>query len=134
MPNIDTLLSVTLNRSGAQPYLHVDEVNHPNYLNSGPNPQGIVWTLMGEASSGTFLPLFGPELGFAWTGEQPHQGIFGAPFLPANNQLKVLDHHTGPGTAGIWTYILRARINGTVYTTTVVTAAAQNTNPRIKNN
>jgi hypothetical protein len=135
MPNnLDSLLSVTLDKSGPHWFLHVNEVDHPNFLNAGPNPQGIVWTLMGDAATGSFLPLLGPELGFAWVGPQPHACIFDAPFLPANNQLRVLDRHTGPGTAGTWTYILRARINGTVYSTTALSAAAQNTNPRIKNN
>jgi hypothetical protein len=135
MPNnIDVLLSVTLNKATTPWSLHVDESNHPNYLNAGPNAQCIVWTLMGEAATGSFLALQGPELGFAWVGTLPPSGIFGAPFLPVNNQLKVLDHHTGPGTAGNWAYTLRARIGGTVYSTLALSAAAQNTNPRIKNN
>jgi len=135
MPNnLDALLSVTLDKSGPQWFLHVNEADHPNYMNAGPNPQFIVWTLMGEASTGTFLPLLGSELGFAWIGTPPRSGIFDTPFLSANNQLKLLDRHTGPGTAGIWPYILRARIDGTVYTTTALSPTAQNTNPRIKNN
>jgi len=135
MPNnLDVMLSVSLNKATTPWSLHVDDSNHPNYLNPGPNPQGIVWTLMGEAATGSFLPLLGPELGFAWVGIQPRTSIFDTPFLPANNQLKVLDHHTGPDTAGTWAYILRARIGGTVYSTTALSAAAQNTNPRIKNN
>jgi hypothetical protein len=53
MPNnLDALLSVTLDKSGPHWCLHVNEVDHPNYLNAGPNPQFIVWTLMGEASAG----------------------------------------------------------------------------------
>jgi hypothetical protein len=137
MPNyIDVLLSISLNKATTPWSLHVDESNHPNYLNPGPNAQCLVWTLMGEAASGSFLPLLGPEpgRGFVWTGTEPHNGIFGSPFLAANNQLKLLDHHTGPGTAGTWTYNLRANIGGTVYTTVALSAAAQNTNPRIKNN
>jgi len=135
MPNnLDVMLSVTLNKNGPRWFLQVDETNNPNHLNAGPNPQGIAWTLMGEAATGSFLPLLGPELGFAWVGTPPNSGIFDTPFLPANNQLKIVDHHTGPSTAGTWSYILRARIGGTVYSTTALSAAAQNTNPRIKNN
>jgi hypothetical protein len=135
MPNnLDVMLSVSLNKATIPWSLHVDESNHPNFLNPGPNAQCIVWTLMGEATTGSFLPLLGSERGFAWTGTQPNAAVFDTPFLSANNQLKLLDHHTGPGTAGTWTYILRANIGGTVYSTVALSAAAQNTNPRIKNN
>jgi hypothetical protein len=135
--NSDVMLSVTLNKTTMPWSLHVDESNHPNYLSPGPNAQFIVWTLMGEAASGSFLPLQGSELGFAWAGapsQHPHSGIFDVPFLSANNQLKILDHHTGPGSAGTWTYTLRANIGGTVYVSLALSAAAQNSNPRIKNN
>jgi len=135
MPNnLDVMLSVTLNKSGAHWSLHVNEIGNPNHLNAGPNPQGIVWTLMGDAATGSFVALTDPEPGFAWVGTHPRTGIFEAPTLLASNQLRILDRHSGPGTAGTWTYILRARIDGTVYSTTAVSVIAQNTNPRIKNN
>jgi hypothetical protein len=135
MPNNpDVMLSVTLVNPGPNGYLKVDETGYPTHLEPSTRPQCIVWTLMGDAADGSFLPLQGPNPGFAWVPPPPPPGIFDRPVLLAPNQLKICDHHTGPGTAGTWSYTLRARINELDYSTIPVLDADQNTNPRIKNN
>lgn len=132
---LDTMLSVTLDTTTTPWSLDVDQSNNANHFNPGNEPQGIVWTLTGNAASGSFLALDAPEPGFAWC-DDPPGGIFdNLKRSPGNtNQLTISDHHTGPSTAGTWVYTLRAQIDGTVYSTITTSPKGQNTDPTIKNN
>ncbi|HUA80069.1 MAG TPA: hypothetical protein VL997_06840 [Dyella sp.] len=137
MPNdLDVLLSVTLDTTTTPWSLDVNQANNANHLDPGPHPQRIVWTLIENAASGSFVALDAPEPGFAWSGASPPPGIFDhLQISPANiNQLTMKDHHRGGTTAGTWIYILRARIGETIYSTIAKAPIGQNTNPTIKNN
>ena len=137
MPNdLDVMLKVTLDKSTNPWSLDVDQHGDPNHVNQGPNPQRIVWTLMGDASSGSFVALDANEPGFAWFGEQPADGIFDGLSISPNSskQLTVTDYHLSAASSGTWIYTLRAQIGGTVYATIAISPTGENTNPSIKNN
>jgi hypothetical protein len=137
MPNdLDVMLSVTLDKTTTPWSLDVNENNKANQLNPGPNPQRIVWTLIENAASGSFVALSAREPGFAWSGAQPPDGIFDNLVISptSTNQLMMNDHHDGNNTAGTWIYILRARIGEAIYSTIAKSPIGQNTNPTIKNN
>ena len=131
MPNN---LHVTLDKSTTPWSLDVDQQGNANHVNQSPSGQTITWQLTGNAASGSFVALSDPHPGFAWVGAAPSAGIFGSPALSANgNQLTISDLNNSVSTAGSWTYILRATIGGTIYSTIAASLAGTTTNPTIKN-
>lgn len=130
MPNN---LSVTLNKNQTPWSVDVDQHGNDNEVSQGPNAQTITWQLSGNAASGSFVSLSDPNPGFAWISAPP-AGVFGTPTLSGNgNTLTMTDTNTGSGTSGMWTYMLRVNVGGTVYSTKTVSITGTDTNPWIKN-
>ena len=131
MPNN---LSVTLNKAQSPWSVDVDQHGNDNEVSQGPTAQTITWQLSGNAASGSFAPINGnANPGFAWISAPP-DGIFGPPTLSGNgNTLTMTDLNSGSSTSGMWTYVLRVNVDGTVYSTKTLSIGATDTNPWIKN-
>ncbi|MHB1617602.1 MAG: hypothetical protein ACYCOY_07980 [Metallibacterium sp.] len=131
MPNN---LHVSLDKSTTPWSLDVDQQGNANHVSRSPSTQTVTWQLIGNAASGSFVALSDPNPGFAWVGTAPAAGIFGTPTPSANgNQMTISDLNNSASTAGTWTYLLRATIGGTVYSTIAASLGATTTNPTIKN-
>ena len=132
MPNN---LNVTLNTSNPPTSLDVVDLNGLNVINESSVAQTITWTLSGNASAGTFVPLTNASPGFAWLGTVPPSPIFSGPTLnAAGNVLSITDLNNAPSTKGTWIYILRATVGGVVYQTIGTTPRGTTTNPWVRNN
>ena len=118
------IINVTI-ASTNPPLLAVNDAGGQNNVNQSPNPQTIKWQLTGNAAQAAFLPMTSNPPGFSWiTKPSPQQpnGPFGAPVLGANgNSLTITDDHSGSTTNGSWIYMLRAMLDGVIYTTTAST-------------
>lgn len=114
-------LNVTLNKNYFPPRLDVHDHGGDNQVPHNPLPTTITWHLINNLTQGEFLPMDGPpeERGFSWVDPAPPPGLFDPPTIGANkNSLSIIDNHLNDTTKGSWVYILRVRLDKTVYTTT----------------
>ena len=135
-------LHVTLRPTTTPRDLDVNETGNANEVKQDTKPQDIVWQLTGNAASGSFVSVSGSNPGFEWVKPVPPAGIFGAPTLsPNGNQLTISDTNdrpctpSDPGTTGTFDYMLRAEVDGTVYSTiaTLTRGKVTTTHPVIIN-
>jgi hypothetical protein len=135
MPNIISL-SVKLKTVNGVTSLDVEQANNANHVPQNAQAQTIQWQLEGNAASGSFLALDGTPPGFAWkSNPAPSSTIFSAPSRSSNgNTLTITDLNNSAATQGQWIYQLYATVNGTTYSTNVISLKATTDNPSIKNN
>lgn len=114
-------LNVTLNKNYFPPRLDVHDHGGGNQVDHNPLPTTITWHLINNLTLGQFLPMDDPsqEPGFSWVGPAPPPGLFDPPTIGANgNSLSIVDNHFNDTTNNSWVYMLRVRLDKTVYTTT----------------
>jgi hypothetical protein len=129
--NINVVLTTT-----APQTLDVKDNGGQNLVNAASQPTTITWNLTGNLAQGSFVPMNDPsgKYGFEWV-TQPPPAWAGTPTIGASgNSLSVVDTHLDATSNGEATYRLRARLNGTVYSTTAtVSRTATVNNPVIIN-
>ena len=127
-------LHVTLDKTTTPWALDIDQSGNANHVSRSPNAQDIVWQLTGNAATGSFVAMSDPNPGFGWIGTAPPFGVFGTPTVSTNgNELTISDTNNSPSTTGNFTYVLRANVGGTVYSTISTLPIETTTNPVIVN-
>jgi hypothetical protein len=88
----------------------------------------------GNAAADSFVPRSDDEPGFEWISAPP-DGISCTPVVSqgSGNQLTITDLDNSTYTQGSWTYMLRVKVGGSVYSTKTLSLKATTTNPVIVN-
>ena len=100
--------------------LDVKDHGGKNQVSAASQATTITWNLTGNLAQGSFVPMNDPsgDYGFEWI-TQPAPAWAGTPTIGAGgNSLSVVDNHLDSTTDGEATYMLRASLDGTVYSTT----------------